>query len=216
VDPLSISLWLASGAVGLGATAAALRARFARDARAWARAEQAHARSIAHAPDGALVKLTGTLVLGEDGLTAPLSGRACAGFRALVEPTRGPRLVEEARFAGFSLDDGTGRVRVDLTGAIVDVTLDHVWHAGALDPEDRFDLERFLATHLDAAAISADGRATLVYREGALTPGETVTVVGVLSPPRLEERSPYRDPSAERVVAGVGAPLLVSDRLHFT
>jgi hypothetical protein len=217
VDALSISLWLASGAVGLGATAAALRARFAREARAWAKAERAHARSIAHAPDGALVKLTGTLVLGDDCLTSPLSGRECAGFRALVGPPRGPRVVEEARFATFYLDDGSGRVRVDLRGAIVDVTLDHVWHAGSLDPEERFDLERFLATHMDAASLSADGRAALVYREGTLSPGETVTVVGVLCVPRVEERSPYRDPSAERVVSGApDTPLLVSDRLHFT
>jgi hypothetical protein len=194
-----------------------VRARFAREARAWSRAERAHARSIAHSPNGARVKLTGKLVLGEDCLTSPLSGRSCAGFRALVEPTRGPRLIEEARFAGFSLDDGTGRVRVDLTDAIVDVTLDHVWHAGTLDPEDRFDIERFLAMHLDAASLPPDVRASLVYREGTLSAGETVTVVGVLSLPRLEGRSPYRDTSAERVVSGAPtAPLLVSDRLHFT
>jgi hypothetical protein len=216
VDPLSLSLWLASGAVGIGATAAALRARFAREARAWARAEKAHARSIAHAPDGVLVKLTGALVLGDDCLTSPLSGRVCAGFRALVEPVRGPRLAEEARFASFVLDDGTGKVRVDPARAIVDVTLDHVWHARTLDAEDLFDLELFLATHVDAATLPSEGRATLVYREGTLSPGETVTVVGVLSLPPHEERSPYRDASRERVVGGAAdAPLLVSDRLHF-
>ncbi len=207
-------MWLASGAVGVVATGRLLRARYGSNARAWARVEREPVLAIGSATLDALVRLTGTLRLVGPPLIAPLSGRGCAGYHAQIEEDspRARVLGTETRFSDFVLDDGTGSALVSMESPQVDVTMDHVWRANLLDAEARFDVERFLASTLDSAKLSAAAKAHLVYREGALTDGERVTVFGRLGAGATRPSVwPYRDALSLPIVTG---PTLVSDRLH--
>ncbi len=207
-------MWLASGAVGVVATGRLLRSRYGSAARAWARVEKEPVSSIANAAPDALVRVTGTLRLVGAPLVAPLSGRTCAGYHAQVEEDsqRARVLGTETRFTDFAIDDGTGSAIVSMETPNVDVTMDHVWRSMLLDAETRFDVERFLASVVDSGKLSPAAKARLIYREGALTPGERVTVFGRFS---VNEASgydrPYRDLEALPIVTG---RTLVSDRLH--
>lgn len=207
-------MWLASGAVGVAATSRLLRARYGSTARAWSRVERERVLSIANAPFGELVRLDGTLRLVGPALTAPLSGRACAGYHAQVEEDsqRARVLGTETRFTDFVVEDATGSALVSMTEPHVDVTMDHVWRSNLLDAETRFDVEQFLASVLDSARFAAAAKERLVYREGALTPGERVTVFGKLTQSETSRQDrPYRDVESLPIVTG---PTLVSDRLH--
>jgi hypothetical protein len=168
-----LSLWLASGAVGLAATATALRSKFTQHARAWARAERHVARSIEHAPLSETVRLSGRLRLAGPALISPLSGRPCAGYHATVEAgdSRNRLLASEARFSDFLLEDDSGRVLVEMEAANVDVTMDLAWRSETLDAETRFDLEQFLTSVVNPEQLELGLREKLVYREGALCPG---------------------------------------------
>ena len=219
MDLTVLSLWLASGAVGLAATATALRARFTHHARAWARAERHVARSIEHAPTSETVRLSGRLRLAGPALTSPLSGRPCAGYHATVEAgdNRKRVLGSEARFSDFVLEDESGRVLVEMEAANVDVTMDLAWRSETLDAETRFDLEQFLTSVVNPERLDLSLRERLVYREGALCPGEQVTVVGVIALERPSLSEPYRTHAPVRRIRGQeGGQLLVSDRLHFS
>lgn len=215
MNVLLVGLWLASGAVGLAATGRLLRARYGSSARAWARAEAQTTRSIASVGGLAHARVSGTLRLVGAPLHAPLSGRPCAAYHAAVED--GDRaLGAETRFTSFVVEDASGSALVAMDQPLLDVTMDHVWRASQLDAETRFEVEELLAGLVDITALPAKTKDRLVYREGALTPGEQVTVIGqiVRGAPRPAEH-PYRDgEDLPCIRGGRGAPLLVSDRLH--
>lgn len=76
---------------------------------------------VADLEDGRAAKLVGVVRLGSETLQAPLSGRACAGWRVAVVARRlfRWRPVGTTRGdAGFYLDDGTGEVFVPLVDAV--------------------------------------------------------------------------------------------------
>ena len=207
-------MWLASGAVGVVATGKLLRARYGSRARAWARVEREPTLAIGGAPPDAFVRITGTLRLVGPPLVAPLSGRACAGYHAQIDEdsVRARVLGAETSFSDFVIDDGSGSALVSMESPQVDVTMDHVWRANLLDAETRFDVERFLASTVDSSKLTAAAKARLVYREGALTQGERVTVFGRFTPGRSSRLDrPYRETESLPIVTG---PTLVSDRLH--
>jgi hypothetical protein len=86
---------------------------------------------VARCQDGDTVKLFGTIHLAETSLRAPLSGRACACYRARLEarthvsePWRCVR--DRLELGDFHLEDGTGRalVRVRARPALVLLPLD--------------------------------------------------------------------------------------------
>ena len=152
-------------------------------------------------------------------LISPLSGRPCAGYHATVEAgdSRNRLLASEARFSDFLLEDDSGRVLVEMEAANVDVTMDLAWRSETLDAETRFDLEQFLTSVVNPEQLELGLREKLVYREGALCPGEQVTVVGVISFERPSLSEPYRTHAPVRRIRGQeGGQLLVSDRLHFS
>ena len=152
-------------------------------------------------------------------LTSPLSSRPCAGYHATVESGDGRKRVigSEARFSDFVLEDDSGRVLVEMEAANVDVTMDLAWRSETLDAEARFDLEQFLTSVVNPEQLDQSLREKLVYREGALCPGEQVTVVGVIAWERPSLSEPYRTHAPVRRIRGQeGGQLLVSDRLHFS
>lgn len=220
----SLALWLLSAGVAtLGASAASgLAQRMSARGRARTHALRAPRRLIAEAKERELVRVVGRVELALDPLVAPFSGRRCAHYEAAVEqPTRPGafrRALVEQRSQAFDVVDESGRARVDMQRALVEVTIDHFWEAHRLDAETRFELERFLYASGPRGLSQLPASENLRYAEGALEPGELVSVVGLLG---LERSAPsgtgYRDPAAQRFT--LSAPpkgsLFVSDGLHF-
>lgn len=223
-----LGLWLLSAGTASLAVYAhrSLRGRFGERGRARHLCDVAPRRTTAELREGELVRVTGRLASGGPPLSAPLSGRPCAHFRATVELCGKKGRVEVVRreSAGpFYLEDESGRVLLSLDHerAVVDVTMDLAWSTREVDDETRFDLERFLyASGPDAEPLTRGGH-DLRYAEGVLEPGELVTAVGVVAvgpapgsvPPSGVYRA-HRDPP--RLVAPPGSSMFVSDGVHFT
>jgi hypothetical protein len=142
-------------------------------------------------------------LLGEP-LAAPLSARPCCAWDARVADGSNAELLREIGKQDFVVEDETGRALVRAETARIIVKRDGSYQSQgrqATSPQ-----EAFLARH---------GRlpsGELNYREGALTPGETVAVVGT------PWHEPDPDPKAGaafrempmRLVFG-GADLYVTD-----
>jgi hypothetical protein len=130
--------------------------------------------------EGATVRVTGKLILGNSILEAPFSHRECAHYDAILEE----RYVEdwrdtwhtvahETNTCGFFVEDETGRIEVDATRVEGVVVRDHHKTKGEI-AEDK--AKAFLSKHGQRSSIPP-GR-NLRYREGVLEAGETVTVQG--------------------------------------
>lgn len=163
--------------------------------------------------DGHCAKLVGKLRLGEQTVSAPLSGRTCAAYQ--VETARRRRMrwrqVDvQAKQAGFYVDDGTGEVFVP---GEVPVTLH-------LEVDGRYRggrkraaaaLSRWLAPHREE-----DPRAALRCDEATLPDGVKVAVFGrVRKRPSSSGNGPderaYRERPFEFVVEPADDAVHISD-----
>lgn len=119
-------------------------------------------------------------VTGEAPLVAPMSGRACVAFDFVLErepPAGSPerevyRPVRRLEARPFTIEDDSGRALVDPRGAFVRLAHDEI--KGQLR-----------SGHLADRALGAElerkwPRMRLIGHEGALVPGATVLVVGVV------------------------------------
>ncbi|MEM6993726.1 MAG: hypothetical protein AAF721_24645 [Myxococcota bacterium] len=135
-------------------------------------------------PDGAVGRVSGTLVLDGEPLQAPLTGRACAAYEVLVERLVetgvGERWVRAAHHwdvRPFALDDTTGRAYVDPKGALLTIVNDHHTLSGfESEPDER--QAAFLETVDAREADLLGSEPRLRYREGVLEPGERVALRG--------------------------------------
>jgi hypothetical protein len=102
-------------------------------------------------------------------LKAPLSERPCCWYDARVYDESGVTIARETAGRDFFVDDGTGRALVKGADAIV--KLDAVYRS-----------ENGRATSRQIGLLRRHNRlphGALEYREGTLTPGEKVAVIGV-------------------------------------
>jgi hypothetical protein len=203
--------YVAGGLVALGLVWAGYRlfAPAERTKRALARAV---ATPIGEAKEG-VAKVVGVVEAIET-LTAPISGRACVYYEAVVHEV-GNRsrnlLIRETRSCDFLVRDETGVARVEMTHVEPKVEKDAYVRAGEL-PEPTAELEALLARHGHAGRAK---RARLAYREGAIEVGERVSVLGAVArepDPGAKSAGGYRDPPTRAVLrSGPGVVLELSD-----
>jgi len=192
--------------------------------RRWMRA--AKRTTIAEAPEGELVRIVGTVVVLEGRtVEAPLSGRPCTYYEALLEKTSDELTFDlwkvAARETGgvaFAIDDGTARAVVDPDLARTILCKDVIGAAGSFAlPNERE--QAFLARH----ALPEDAwmvRRLHRYREGVLEVGERVAVVGVVvreADPDPAAQRGYRDDAVRvRLTAGSTSAVAISDEPELT
>ena len=182
---------------------------------------QAPRGQIRDAAEGQAVRFDGTVAPGQT-LRAPLTGRVCVFYVALVEEyvSNGKtgswrQRVREQRGVPFTLDDGTGRALVDPSGARIDCELDQTSRSGAFDDATPVE-EDFLTRH----GMRSTGwffNKKLRYREGAIEIGEHVAVMGrpvrEPDPDAIGQMTGYREGPPTRLRLGGSAehPLVLSD-----
>lgn len=139
---------------------------------------------IADAPEGATVRVTGTLREGPRLLRAPLSGRACAGYWVQVQSRRSSGksshwvdIISERDTVDFVIDDGSGSARVHTAHVELAIVLDHHQRSGTFDDATSLQ-EGYLRSYGHKSTGMLGFNKTLRYREAVLEPGETVVVVG--------------------------------------
>ena len=129
------------------------------------------------AKDGELVKLTGVVRTSEPGarLMAPISKIRCVALRIRAQPRRGldPRskLVERIEYKPFELEDAEGRVSIEPTEVLFDVS---PLKEGKLDASGRANVLSDLG-HAGANTAKSN------VEETVLEIGATVTIAGTLA-----------------------------------
>jgi hypothetical protein len=157
---------------------------FARDTRARRKLARAPVQAIAVVAPGTTARLTGTVQRLDEELTAPLSGRPCVYYLAVVQEYRSSgnsghwvEILREEQHVDFLLRDGTGlaQIRMDTPHAVA--VQDHRTRSGTFDdatPVEAAFLERFNKLSVNFLGLNR----SLRYREGALELGEAITVLG--------------------------------------
>ncbi len=181
--------------------------------------------SIRDFPDSSLGKVVGRLVLLDEQLVAPLSGRPCAYFSISVEEYRSRgksgswvTMVEEERGVDFALDDGSGTAIVVVASAKTALSSDHRSSSGTFD--DPTPREQ---SYLDSHGRESEGwvfNKKIRYIEAVLEPGELVSVYGYGSKEPDPKATPggYREmqPMRLRISGSQNHPPLISDELVTT
>jgi hypothetical protein len=155
----------------------------------------------------------------DETLTAPLTGRPCVYYLAIVEertPTdKSPKpFVEEIRSVPFVLTDGTGRAVVDPRGAKMAIDFDSRTTSGMFDDATKIEAG-FLERHHRASRGALFNKG-LVYMEAIIHVGERIAVLGegVREPdPDVPPTAEYRgeQPTRLRMTGTRRAPLVISD-----
>jgi hypothetical protein len=208
--------------VGVLVTIAVLGAFFSRDARVKRALRKAPLHTTASFPPDAVATVQGTVCyLGDAPLIAPLTGRPCAYYEAIVEEYRSSgrsgswyRVIQEHQGQDFLLDDGQGTARVSMAAATVALAKDAHFRSGLFQDATPV-LEEFLARH----GRQSQGwlfNKNLRYREGVIEAGELVAVCGQgqreADPTPGAATGGYRETPTRLVLApSPSMPLYVSD-----
>jgi hypothetical protein len=170
------------------------------------------------------VKIAGRLRLTGKSLRAPLSGRTCALYDAVVvEHGKVERVIIQDRAAcDFLLDDGTGTAVVRAapasgeaqgSGLELAIVQDRNYSSGVLDDATP-ELERFLSIYGEKSKGVLLNR-RLSYREGVLSAGERVVVCGMArhepNPDAAAEGATYRDRPTRLVIEPLAGKMHLSD-----
>jgi hypothetical protein len=167
--------------------------------------------------EGQVARVVGKVSHGEP-IAAPISGRPCFYFDAIVEEryrNGWRRVLREKGGVPFGIEDGTGRAMVDPTHADVALTFDASTRSGTFDDATGPE-EAFLARHKQKSQGWVFNR-TLRYREAIIEPNEVVAIMGQgvrePDPEAAGADRGYRDapPTLLRMRGGQQSPLLVSD-----
>lgn len=126
-----------------------------------------------------IVKVIGRLRYLGVPLTAPLTGRTCAYYSAVVTHHLGLAVRDDDR-RDFLIEDGTGRaiVRLRSDPAAVTVTKDANFRVGEVGADDR-ELYAFLRWNGRVPGGLFGGARSFQFREGVLEAEEDVAVCGV-------------------------------------
>jgi hypothetical protein len=172
--------------------------------------------AIAEVPEGRPVRIVGTIAAGEH-VIAPISGRACVFYRAVVqERQKGwETIVDESFGVPFVIEDGTGRALVVPDGAEKLVEHDAPTRSDVFaDPTE--DQESFFARN-EMSGEGQKAKGPLRCSEGALEIGDTVAVYGIAvrepDPDGAARAHGYRDalPTRLRLTNSPKLRLLISD-----
>jgi len=184
--------------------------------------------AISDLVEGTTARLAGTVVTCGNTLAAPLSGRECVYYEAYVVPEPSGRSVRgdptrpdglpvgnwapEVRVhegVEFLIDDGTGRVVVDPSGARVALVVDHRVFVSSVDRTTGRQ-----RAFLDSLATA---RSDLRVSEACITPGLRICVLGQAmrepDPDAVAAVQGYRDelPTRMRMRGGGRLPLIIGD-----
>jgi hypothetical protein len=177
-------------------------------------------RTLAELPEGTVARVIGKTEQLEDTLEAPLSGRRCLYYTAIVFTVDGKtrrELIRDERGVPFILDDGTARAIVDPSGCRPVLGVDTGGASGTFKKPSGRELA-FLVTHGEAPTESVFGffNRDLHYRESVIEAGETITIVGegVREPdPDATPAAAYRgdQPTRLRMTSSRKQPMIISD-----
>lgn len=157
---------------------------FSKDARA-RRALQAQERTpIDKVQEGAVVKIGGRVVHGEETVVAPLTGRVCACWEVIVQEYRSSgnsgswrEIIREQEARPFYLEDETGRALVRDSYPEFVLDKDGKFESGTWNDATE-DLEAFLAEHGHESTGFLGFNKSIRYFEGVLEEGESAAVMG--------------------------------------
>ncbi len=140
---------------------------------------------IGQISDGAVVKLVGRVSFFNQPLIAPLSGRACAYYKVVVEEYRNSgksghwkTIIEETQGQDFLLVDESGQCIVRMVNAMSAVNKDANFRSGTFNDASPV-LESFLARHGRSSTSFIGLNKSIRYKEGIFEANETVAVVGL-------------------------------------
>lgn len=179
-DPLFLGALLVL-ALGI---AAAMRYR-STDARTRRALKAAPILAISAVQEDAVVRVTGRLRPIGDLIAAPLTGRRCAYYLAVVEEHLRTgntwswvEVAREADGVDFLVEDATGVLRIGLSAECrVAVTRDGQSRSGTFD--DANEVEKAFLGRVYVEDTGALGfNRSLRYTEGILGPGEEITALG--------------------------------------
>jgi hypothetical protein len=174
-------------------------------------------RTLADLPEGTPARIVGKADVLEDTLEAPLTGRRCLYYTAIVEVSDGRdwrEIIREDRAVMFLIDDGTARAIVDPRESKVALDFDGASASGTFDnPTERE--QAFLDEHETSSRHGRFNR-NLRYREAAIGVGETIAIFGaaVREPdPSAQPEPSYRgDPPTQlRMTSSRKHPMMISD-----
>jgi hypothetical protein len=181
---------------------------------------------IADLGDGSAGLVAGHVQIFQEHLVAPLSGRVCVHYIAVVERHHRQNhfwetVARETAGVPFVLEDSTGRAVVDATGATVTLDFDSLGtsRVGDEPTDEPTDLETaFLKRHLTTGKRWWLSKCELRYREAVIEIGETVAVVGEGTREPDPDAAPtggFRDPPPTRLrlTSSRKHPLIITDAL---
>ena len=209
---------LALGVVGFAAWAFWY---YSNDQQIRRRLRNAPTKRIQELRDDELGKVVGRARGLDEMLDAPLTGRRCVYFIAIVEEQRSTgkssywkTIIKETRGVLFMLEDDSGRALVDAKSARIAIDFDGKSKSGTFD--DPTPVERaFLERHGQKGEGWIFNR-TLRYREAVIADGETIAVLGAGTREPDPDAPPieaYRgEPQTRlRLTSSAKYPLVISD-----
>lgn len=173
------------GALGLCIGLAVLMAIvFSHDRRVKRAIRKAIPTTIGAATPGTTARLTGAIEPLEERLKAPITGRECTYYLAILQAYQGGgrrgqwvEVVREEKGADFLLRDATGAVHVHMRGAEIALVRDHHTSSGTFDAPNAVEAA-FLKRHDLKATTAVGHNIGYRYTEGALEFGEPIGVLG--------------------------------------
>lgn len=163
---------------------ALLSSVFSADARTKRALAEAPLESIGKVQEGAVVRVKGRVRPVADMIQAPLTGRYCVHYVAVVEErhkgknsTYWSEVAREVKGVDFEVQDVTGEIHVQSQGLQAAITLDKHTKSGSFDDATEAE-QKFLARMNESSTGLLGFNRTLRYTEGALEAGEEITVLG--------------------------------------
>lgn len=134
--------------------------------------------------DDDIAKIKGAMQYVKDPLIAPLSGRACAHYRIVVEERRRSgkssswhTIIEEEQSSNFLIKEGSNYALLDDKNRKSYLVPDAKYDSGFLNDATP-ELEAFLNRHGHKSENLIGMNKSIRYREGVLEEGEEVAVTG--------------------------------------
>lgn len=174
-------------------------------------------RTLAELAEGTPARIVGKADALDDVLEAPLTGRTCLYYTAIVEVSEGQNwreIIREDRAVMFTIDDGTARAIVDPSRSKVALDYDGKSSSGTFDKPNERETA-FLEAHKTASKHGLFNR-NLRYREATIGVGDTIAIFGaaVREPdPDAQPEASYRGdpPTRLRMTSSPKHPMMISD-----